>query len=452
MLNVILSIRILMEKKFKYYKKLNIIEQNKLLPKIIKLKYEIKNNKKGKNIKRISFKKNNETIISILLQKKCIGNIKFEKINFKKSFCYFKLIFNDKKWQYSDFHSEIIQTACNQIFNKHKISKVFVNVKSKDKKNLNHHFKNGFIIKKKINSKNYMMCRNYFLNKIVLGTAQLNSNYGLTNKKGGISIKDLKRIKKLSLKNGVVTVETAQAYKGSEEILGDVNFSKFNIISKIESINNKKLTNFKDFINKSVKNSLTKLNLKKIYAFLFHNSDDLFSKNGQKIFKNLYELKKKGKIANIGVAVYNVCELKILDKHFDFDIVTIPFNILDKRFEKSNIVKKLKKKNVKFYARSIFLQGLLLMKVKELPIFFKKWKKIFKKLEDFSTKNKFSKLRLCLNHALNSKIIDKVIIGVDNFNHFHQIVSLCKKNNKIFLPSFEKVDCRVINPQKWKIR
>ena len=196
MLNVILSIRILMEKKFKYYKKLNIIEQNKLLPKIIKLKYEIKNNKKEKNIKRISFKKNNETIISILLQKKCIGNIKFEKINFKKSFCYFKLIFNDKKWQYSDFHSEIIQTACNQIFNKHKISKVFVNVKSKDKKNLNHHFKNGFIIKKKINSKNYMMCRNYFLNKIVLGTAQLNSNYGLTNKKGGISIKDLKRIKK----------------------------------------------------------------------------------------------------------------------------------------------------------------------------------------------------------------------------------------------------------------
>ena len=40
--------------------------------------------------------------------------------------------------------------------------------------------------------------------------------------------------------------------------------------------------------------------------------------------------------------MYNVDELKILAKHFDFDIVTIPFNILDKRFEKSNIVKKLK--------------------------------------------------------------------------------------------------------------
>ena len=71
------------------------------------------------------------------------------------------------------------------------------------------------------------MYRNYFLNKIVLGTAQLNSNYGLTNKKGGISIKDLKKIKKLSLKRGMVTVETAQAYKGSEKILGDIDFSKF---------------------------------------------------------------------------------------------------------------------------------------------------------------------------------------------------------------------------------
>ena len=441
-----------MEKQFKHCKKLNIIEQNKLMPKIIKLKYGLKNNKKEHNIKRISLKKNNEKVLSILFQKKCIGNIKFEKINFKRSCCYFKIVFNDKKWQHTDFHSEIIQTACNQIFNKHEISKVFVNVKSKDKKNLNHYFKNGFIIKKKINSENYIMYRNYFLNKIVLGTAQLNSNYGLTNKKGGISIKDLKKIKKLSLKRGMVTVETAQAYKGSEKILGDIDFSKFNIISKIETINNKKIVNLKDFINKSVKNSLTKLNLKKIYAFLFHNSEDLFSKNGKRIFKNLYELKKKGKITNIGVAVYNVDELKILDKHFDFDIVTIPFNILDKRFEKSNIVKKLKKKNVKFYARSIFLQGLLLMKVKNLPNFFIKWKKIFKKLEDFSSKNKFSKLQLCLNHALNSKIIDKVIVGVDNLSHFYQVANLCKKNNKIFLPSFGKVDYRLINPQKWKIR
>ena len=138
-----------MEKQFKHCKKLNIIEQNKLMPKIIKLKYGLKNNKKEHNIKRISLKKNNEKVLSILFQKKCIGNIKFEKINFKRSCCYFKIVFNDKKWQHTDFHSEIIQTACNQIFNKHEISKVFVNVKSKDKKNLNHYFKNGFIIKKK---------------------------------------------------------------------------------------------------------------------------------------------------------------------------------------------------------------------------------------------------------------------------------------------------------------
>ena len=114
-------------------------------------------------------------------------------------------------------------------------------------------------------------------------------------------------------------------------------------------------------------------------------------------------------------------------------------------------MKKLKTKNVKFFARSIFLQGLLLMKNNNLPKFFEKWKKIFIKFENFTQKNKVSKLEACLSFALSSKIIDKVIVGVDNFNQFKQLISFCSSYRKISLPNFSNINYKLINPTQWKV-
>ena len=247
----------------------------------------------------------------------------------------------------------------------------------------------------------------------------------------------------------MVTVETAQAYGHSEKILGKTNFSKFNLISKIPKINNN--SNLNNLMSKLVNESLKKLRIKKIYALLLHNPSDLLSKDGQKIFRILNRFKKKGIIKNIGIAVYDVTELEAISKKFKFDIVSIPFNLLDRRFEKSRIVKKLKEKNVKFFARSIFLQGLLLMKINNLPRFFEKWKKIFIKFENFTKKNKISKFKSCLSYALSNKIIDKIIVGVDDYNQFKQLVSFCLNYRKISLPSLGKIDYKLINPTQWKI-
>ena len=42
------------------------------------------------------------------------------------------------------------------------------------------------------------MYRNYFINKLILGTAQLSSNYGIANKTGKMRHGDLRKIKKSS--------------------------------------------------------------------------------------------------------------------------------------------------------------------------------------------------------------------------------------------------------------
>ena len=396
-------------------------------------------------------KEKNVIFFAIFFKKKHIGNIKFEKLNFKQSTAYLGILIGDKKWRGKGVGFEVIDAACEHLFQKFKISKIYLGVQKRNTKALSLYLKSGFVFVKNTSSKSYLMCRNYYNNKIVLGTAQFGLNYGIANKAGKISIKDIRKIKSLSLKKGMTTLETAQAYGNSEEIIGDINFKNFNHISKIQLDTNKNTSNYKKVLDKLVRNSLKKLRLKKIYAFLFHNSDDLLSKNGKTIFKALNDLKKKGIVMNLGVAVYNVTELEVLTKKFKFDIISIPFNLFDRRFENSNIIKKLKENNVKIYGRSIFLQGLLLMNVKNLPKYFKRWKKLFYNFEKFAFKRKFEKFHLCLNYALNSEILDKVIIGVDNFNQFKKVFKVSLQNKKIFFPNFGKVDNDLIIPTKWEI-
>lgn len=397
-------------------------------------------------------KEKNVIFFAIFFKKKHIGNIKFEKLNFKQSTAYLGILIGDKKWRGKGVGFEVIDAACEHLFQEFKISKIYLGVQKRNTKALSLYLKSGFVFVKNTSSKSYLMCRNYYNNKIVLGTAQFGLNYGIANKAGKISIKDIRKIKSLSLKKGMTTLETAQAYGNSEEIIGEINFKNFNIVSKIKKINYENTSNLKRFLDLVVRSSLRKLKLKKIYAFLFHDSRDLLSKNGKSIFQAVNDLKKKGIVKNIGVAVYDIIELESLIKKFRFDIISIPFNLFDRRFENSKIIRKLKKENVKIYGRSIFLQGLLLMNFKNLPIFFKKWKKVFYKYESFIFQKKISKLDLCLNHALNSKILNKVVVGVDNFTHFEKIINTSLRIKRIFLPSFGKIDYKLINPTKWKIK
>jgi len=52
---------------------------------------------------------------------------------------------------------------------------------------------------------------------------------------------------------------------------------------------------------------------------------------------------------------------------------------------------------------------------------------------------------------LSNKIIDKIIVGVDDYNQFKQLVSFCLNYRKISLPSLGKIDYKLINPTQWKI-
>ena len=70
---------------------------------------------------------------------------------------------------------------------------------------------------------------------------------------------------------------------------------------------------------------------------------------------------REGKDKNISYSIYNTNELDTLYDKYEIDVVQLPMNILDRRFEISGWgEKRLRNDHKQIHARSVFLQGLLM--------------------------------------------------------------------------------------------
>ena len=140
----------------------------------------------------------------------------------------------------------------------------------------------------------------------------------------------------------------------------------------------------------------------------------------------------------------------------NFTYLQIPFNILDHRFNNKNFINKIikRKKNISVYARSIFLQGLLLKKNKTSYE-----KKIFSKIERIKKSlNIKTNFELCLKYINSFFWINYFIVGVDNYRQIKQINLFMRKNTIYKIPNnrineiksnFKKISSNIILPYKW---
>tara|TARA_X000000950_G_C13729936_1_gene583826 strand:- start:73 stop:936 length:864 start_codon:yes stop_codon:yes gene_type:complete len=281
-------------------------------------------------------------------------------------------------------------------------------------------------------------------NKIVLGTAQFSNNYGITNNKF-LSNNEIKNILEDALKFSIKTIDTAPNYEGVEKKIGKFNLKSFNLITKVSLIKNNSFISLND-LKHNIRNSLSNLNIDKIYAVLLRNPKELL--RNKKLLDVLKEYKKKEKISKIGYTLYDVKELEELYKYFKPDIVQIPFSIVDKSFEKKNWISKMYYDGVEIHVRSIFLQGLLLENVSNLPKKFLRYKGFFEKFNLWVHKKKLSKLQACLGPILADKRITKVVIGINSRKNLAQLNNI-KENNIIYPEWFKLKDKNLLNPSNW---
>ena len=218
------------------------------------------------------------------------------------------------------------------------------------------------------------------MSKLILGTAQFGSEYGI-KQDGKPSEAEIERIAHIAKGAGIRTIFTAPAYK-CDDIVAKY-FSDFEVIEKIG--------NTQEF------------------------------KYGERF----------------GLSVYDIHELMPMASHHS--ILNIPLNVFDNRFLFLTEFKK--RYGLEVHARSVFLQGLLLM---ENPPIAREQVDEFHRACGVS---RVTPVQAALGYVLGIHGIDGVVIGV---NSAEQLSELVKVTPLYWDYDFHMHDERIIDPRQWK--
>ncbi len=188
-------------------------------------------------------------------------------------------------------------------------------------------------------------------NRLVLGTAQLTADYGIANVSGAPERREALSLLSFAWESGIRRFDTAPAYN-SEKILGDFVAAHglgadVRILTKISAI--EPGTEWRDYIRRSVEESLQRLRVSGIDVLFFHRfTDSKLLATDEGFFRRLF---CEFPIRRIGISVY---EPEDIGDDGGFEIAyQFPANLFDRRFASINLPIGRR------YARSIFLQGVL---------------------------------------------------------------------------------------------
>lgn len=284
--------------------------------------------------------------------------------------------------------------------------------------------------------------------RLALGTAQFGMAYGISNQSGQITQSEAKKILKLALDNGIDMLDTAISYGESEIRLGQLGIQDFKVITKIPAIPTG-CNNIAEWAGDQITASMSRLGVGSLYGLLLHRSEDLLSSSGELLYEALLKFKDAGKVQKLGVSIYSPHELDNIGNSFDIELVQAPFNILDQRLHMSGWLDRLKARDIEVHTRSVFLQGLLLMKPSNRPSKFNRWTSFWSKWDAWIEQTGLTPLSACIRFACTFPQISRLVVGVDSISQLQEII-LASKGPSLEVPSWQdEINSDLFIPSNW---
>jgi len=296
------------------------------------------------------------------------------------------------------------------------------------------------------------------VSRLGIGTAQFGSNYGISNTNGKVSKIEVAKILGNASESKISLIDTATSYGSCEKLLGELIESEdlFKIITKTPVAKALKVKKpDKKTIIDSFARSLEQLNKSYIYGLLVHSAKDLVSNEGRCFIDALIELRQLKLVQKIGVSIYSGSQIDQVLSVFTPDIVQVPFNAADRRLEYSGHLNTLKRHGIEVHARSIFLQGLLLMDRTHLPNQFKELEHEFSLFQASAKRSEVSVLEACIYAAMIRPELDRILVGVTSVLELRQIIDSCcridkyKKKPELYSPIIKNK--HFIDPSRWRL-
>lgn len=258
---------------------------------------------------------------------------------------------------------------------------------------------------------------NVSADKMVLGTVQFGSDYGIANATGKPSSSLSYEILSTAWEYGIRRFDTAPDYN-SEVILGEFIVShgiekEIKVTTKIPPIQN--TSRWREEIERAFESSLNHLNVKSVDNLIFHSPADSCLLTNE--FEYFDYMRRNWPIGALGVSVYKTKEVDILESVSDQLnlIFQFPYNILDRRFEAINIPTRRR------YARSVFLQGLLVSPGRLRQGVPKPLVDLAEEFKSRVAQCQFSPVQACISFVHHSSHIDYFLFGVESNSQLNEI-------------------------------
>ncbi len=205
-------------------------------------------------------------------------------------------------------------------------------------------------------------------------------------------------------------------------MLGEIGCHDFHFVTKLPGLPPHE-NNVLNWVRSQVSRTLSDLKKEKIYGLLLHRPADLLGANGKDLVGALRIASREFGIQKLGISVYEPKELIDCWQVLHYDIVQIPCNVFDQRFTAGPIVAHLRSNNIEVHARSVFLQGLLLMPDSDRPAYFSPWANFFEAWNTLIYISERTPLEVCLAFANQQSFVHKWVIGVDSKDQLLGILS-----------------------------
>ena len=300
-----------------------------------------------------------------------------------------------------------------------------------------------------------MVEKNKVMNRLVLGTAQLGMPYGITNKSGKPDFSLALSIVQAAWESGIIEFDTAQAYGDSEQILGRI-FTELGIAQEVRVIT--KLRSIQAFgkeslLHQSVEESLNRLQVSKLECLLLHR-EDMLDMLDDGLKDSLLTLVQRGYVRYLGVSVYSPVRAMQAFGQDLFHVIQIPANVLDRRFQRAGVFEIAEKSAQQIYIRSVFLQGLILMNVEDVPEKMASVKPVLTKLDRLALQYRLSRQAIALLYLRDQFVCAKVIFGAEILEQVLQNIGCWQlEAPSDFLleldDPFPELEESVLNPVNW---
>lgn len=267
------------------------------------------------------------------------------------------------------------------------------------------------------------------ISSMTLGTAQLGVHYGIANTMGQPSMREAHDIVRAAIEGGINSFDTAASYGNSEDILGEFFCSRTApvIITKIGLNINTDPREIRNKIREEAAASSKRLKINPIPVLMLHNLLLPESYFGA-VLDGFRDCCSDGVAAFFGISCGADSEsLRKLIRIADDPVISyvqLPVNVADQRPLLYDVLSRMHAKGIRVFARSVYLQGLLLLPEKDIPDDLREIVPLIRKLSLLSAETGWSVQQLAVAYVRDMPGVHSLVIGAETAGQVESNVSL----------------------------